>query len=415
MSDRQNTELAPKRPWRAKTAILALGVFAVGTDGFVIVGLLPEIHKTLHVSTAVAGQMVTSFAVAYALMGPVLAALTGKWSRRSVLVTGIMLLGVGNAVTALAHDFALILASRTLAGAGAALFIANAVATAAHLAGDQRRGSAIAMVTAGSTTSLVLGAPLGTVIGGAWGWRAAIWFVTGFAVVVAAAIAVLLPSTKLGDAATLRQRVAPLTDHRVLRILAVTLLAFIGIYLPFTYMSAVFASAIEGTQNRLALLLLVFGIAATAGNLTVGWLVDRYDSRRVVIGATLGVAAVFLVMLPIREVYVLVAICHALSGFVSFSVIGPQQHRIIPYAPPGGASLVTSLNTSTAYLGNFISSIVGGVVISTAGSATYLLPIGAVFAALAAFFTWWPSRSGGRRDAAGAERTTQPTTVERSR
>ncbi|WP_431934163.1 MFS transporter [Nonomuraea jabiensis] len=386
-------------PWRARTAVLTLGTFVVGTDGFIIVGLLPEIRETLHVSAAAAGQLVSVFALAYALLGPVLAAFTGRWPRRRVLVAGVALLAAGNAVTASAHVYGLVLASRVLAGSGAALFVASAVATAAHLAGERLRGSAIAMVTAGATLSLVLGAPLGTLVGGVWGWQTAMWFVAAVAGAVAVVLAVLLPPIRLEQGAALRQRIAPLTDRRVLRILVVTLLAFIGIFLPFTYMSAVFAPAVGGEQARLALLLLVFGVAATAGNLTAGWLTDRYGPRRVVIGATVGVAAVFVVMLPIREVFVLVVIAEALSGVVSYSVIGPQQHRIIAYAPAEGASLVTSLNTSTGYLGNFLASIIGAVILTTTGSAVLLLPIAAAFAAFAAFLTWRLSRP--RREGAG--------------
>ncbi|MEU6353803.1 MFS transporter [Streptomyces sp. NPDC047072] len=377
-------------PWRTQTAILALGAFVVGTDGFIIVGLLPEIRSTLHVSTGAAGQMVSLFSLAYALLGPVLAAFTGKWSRRRVLVAGVVLLAAGNAVTASAGDFGLVLASRVLAGAGASMFMASAVATAAYLSGEARRGRAIAMVTAGATLALVLGAPLGTLIGGAWGWQAAIWFVAAIAAVVAAVLAVLLPPVHLASGASLRERLAPLTDGRVLRVLVVTLLAFVAVFLPFTYMSAVFAPAVDGEQSRLALLLLVFGAAATCGNLGAGHLADRYDPRRVVIGATLGIAAVFLVMLPIRENFVLVAIATAFSGVVSYSVIGPQQHRIIAYASPGGAPLVTSLNTSAAYLGNFLSSALGAAILTR--SAALVLPVAAAFAAVASLLTWWLSR-----------------------
>lgn len=136
----KNETVSGTSPWRARAAVLTLGTFAVGTDGFVIVGLLPQIQKTLQVSTAAAGQLVSVFAIAYALLGPVFAALTGRWSKRRVLVTGIALLAAGNAVTASAHVYGLVLASRVLAGSGAALFVASAVATAAHLAGEQRRG-----------------------------------------------------------------------------------------------------------------------------------------------------------------------------------------------------------------------------------------------------------------------------------
>ncbi|WP_280724700.1 MFS transporter [Kitasatospora sp. MAA4] len=396
MSDSDTT--SPGRGWRARTALLTLGAFAVGTDGFVIVGLLPEMTKSLKISMAEAGQLVSVFTLAYAILSPVLATLTSKWSRRRVLVTALVLLGAGNAITALAQSYGLILASRVLAGSGAAMFAANAVATAATLAGAKRRGSAIAMVTAGSTLALVLGAPLGTFIGSAWGWQAAIWFVTAVAGLVAVAIATLLPKIKLDQSITLRRRLAPLTDRRVLRILVVTVLAFVAIFLPFTYMGAVFAPAIGGDQGRLAVLLLVFGIAATGGNLMSGSLADRRDPRLVVIGATTGIAVVVLLMLTVRGEFALVAVLQALSGVVSFSVIGPQQHRIIGYAPEGGAPLVTSLNTSSAYLGQFLSSVIGASLLATAGSAAYLLPVSAAFALTAAALTWWSKRSSNRHE-----------------
>ncbi|RJO78078.1 MFS transporter [Nocardia panacis] len=378
---------SPDKGWRARIAILALGSFAVGTDGYVIVGLLPQIAGTLHVGIAASGQLVSVFALVYALMAPVLAALTGRWSRRRVLVTALALLGAGNAVTALAGDYALVLASRVVAGCGAALFSASAVATASHLAPQRRRGSAIAMVTTGATLALVLGAPMGTVIGDAWGWQSAIWFITVLAAVVAAAIAVLLPDIRLDPAATLRQRLAPLTDMRVLRVLVVTLLGFVAIFLPFTYMSAVFAPAIDGRESRLALLLMVFGIAATVGNLTAGRLADRYRPRFVVVGALAGIAVVFAIMPLVRDSFVLAVAVQALAGLVCFSVIGPQQHRIIAHAPAGGAPVVTSLNLSTAYLGNFCAGALGAVLLSS--GAAYVPAVAAAFALVAGLVAAW--------------------------
>jgi predicted MFS family arabinose efflux permease len=104
-------------------------------------------------------------------------------------------------------------------------------------------------------------------------------------------------------------------------------------------------------------------------------------------------------MLPIRETFVLVAIATALSGVVSYSVIGPQQHRIITHAPPGGASVVTSLNTSAAYLGNFLSSALGAVILTR--SAAWVLPVAAGFAACAALLTWLLREGGEAVDETG--------------
>ncbi|MFD9594043.1 MFS transporter [Kitasatospora sp. NPDC059973] len=394
MTDPADASLAA--PWGPAATLLALGTFAVGTDAFVIAGLLPDIAGSLHVDVAAAGQLVSVFALAYAVLSPVLAALTGTWSRRTVLVTALLVFGVGNVVTAVAPGYGLVLASRVIAAAGAAMFTPNAGATAAALAGERHRGRAIAIVTVGLTASLALGAPLGTALGDAIGWRATMWFVTALAVPVAAVIALRLPEIRLGTAAGLRRRLSPLTDRRVAGVLACTLLAFVGVYLPYTYISSVFAPAVGGHGARVSLLLLVFGVAGTAGNLMAGHLADRYGPRKVVITATLGLAAVFLAMLEARGSFAAALVSVAFCGVASWSLTAPQQQRIIALAPAGSESLVVSLNAAVLYLAVSLSSALGAVGLKAFGSAGHLLPVAAAFAVSAAGLAWISGRADGR-------------------
>ena len=381
-------ELVTDRRWRPQVAVLAFGAFAVGTDAFVIAGLLPDISRSLSVSVGAAGQLVSVFSLAYAVLSPMLAALTGHWSRRAVLVAALLVFAVGNVATALVPGYPLVLAARVLAAAGAALFTPNAGATAATLAGDRSRGQAIAVVTLGLTCSMVVGAPLGTAIGNAWGWRATMWFVTALAAVVVPIIALRLPRLRSAGAPGLRQRLAPLTDLRLVRVLAGTLLAFVGIYLPYTYISAVFAPALGGDDSRVAVLLLAFGVAGTVGNLVAGKLADRYGPRRVVVTATLVLTAVFLVMPPTRGVLAWVVPVVALAGFCSWSVTTPQQHRAIALSPAGAGPLAVSLNASVLYLAVSLSSAIGAVALERSGSAGVLPMIAAGFVLAAAVLTW---------------------------
>lgn len=391
--------------WLPQVAVLAFGTFTVGTDAFVIAGLLPDISRSLSVSVATAGQLVSVFSIAYAVLSPVLAALTGNWSRRTVLVTALLVFAAGNVATALVPSYPLVLAARVLAAAGAAMFTPNAGATAATLAGEQRRGQAIAVVTVGLTSSLVVGAPLGTAIGNTWGWRSTMWLVTALAAVVVPIIALRLPRMRFAGAAGLRQRFAPLADARVVRVLAGTLLAFTGIYLPYTYISAVFAPALGGDDNRVALLLLAFGVAGTVGNLIAGTLADRYGPRRVVITATLVLAVVFLVMLPSRGVFAAAVPVVALSGIASWSVTAPQQHRAIALSPTGAGPLAVSLNAAVLYLAISLSSVIGAVGLDSFGSAVALPVIAAVFVLAAAILTWLSSPTERRAQATAVEET----------
>ncbi len=129
--------------------MLALGMFAMGTDNFVVAGILPSVAASLHTTASVAGQMVTVYALSYAILAPVMAAVAGRWPRKLLLVSALGIFVAGNAITALATDLNTVLFSRALAGLGAAMFSPTALGVATLLADPERRGRALATVTAG--------------------------------------------------------------------------------------------------------------------------------------------------------------------------------------------------------------------------------------------------------------------------
>ena len=129
--------------------VLALGTFATGTGGFVIAGILPRISGSFGVGVATAGQLVTAFAIAYAVGSPVLAAATGRWPRRVLLAASLAVFVVGSIATALAPTFGLALGGWVVTAIGAALFTPTASAVAATLVAPEQRGRALAIVVGG--------------------------------------------------------------------------------------------------------------------------------------------------------------------------------------------------------------------------------------------------------------------------
>jgi DHA1 family inner membrane transport protein len=124
----------PDARWRSHAVVLAAGTFAVGTDAFVIAGLLPSIAGSLQVSIGQAGQLVTVFALAYAISAPLVGALAAGWPLRTAVLVALLVLGAGNALTALAPAYPVVLASRVVAGVGAALYTASAPTSGAEIA-----------------------------------------------------------------------------------------------------------------------------------------------------------------------------------------------------------------------------------------------------------------------------------------
>src|SRR3954471_8159779 len=119
--------------------VLAVGSFATGSGLLVVAGIVPRIAADLRVSTAAGGQVVTTFALAFALLAPVLAAFTGRVPRRPLLIAALALFVLANLLSALAPTYASLLATRVLAAVGMALYTPNAAAVAAHLVPPHHR------------------------------------------------------------------------------------------------------------------------------------------------------------------------------------------------------------------------------------------------------------------------------------
>lgn len=360
--------------------VLTSATFAVGTDGFLIAGILPDISRSLDVSPSVAGQLVTFFALAYALLSPVLAAATASWPRRRLLVTALLVFTLGNIVVAVAPVYGVAMAGRLVAAAGAAVVTPAATVVATGLVPPQQRGRALALVVAGLSAATALGAPLGTALGGAGHWRLALWGVAALGVLAAVGVAALLPPTPPPPAVGLRRRLAPLRDFRIATVLSTTLLTLTGLYTVYTYISLSFDRATDGSGNRLALLLVVFGLAATAGNLTAGSLTDRFGTRRVLTVALLACVVDFALMpwsgagLPSALPAV------AVWGVCGFGVLVPQQHRLISVSG-AAAPLSIALNATATYLGVGLSGVIGAAGLHLVGAHRLGL-ISVVFLAL---------------------------------
>lgn len=343
--------------------VLATGMFAVGTDSFVIAGILPDVARSLGVTIPVAGQMVTIYALSYALLSPVIAATMSHWPRKRLLLTGLAIFVAGNLLTAVSPSIGWALASRLLAGLGAAMYSPTATATAASLVAPEKRASALAVVIAGLSSATALGAPMGTFIGGLSDWRATMWFVTMVGAVAGLAVYAMLAHIPALPAVSLRQRLAPLKDSRVALTLLTTMTAYTGLFAVYTYIGVSFDRVTGGKPAVLAALLLLWGIAATAGNLSAGKLTDRFGSRRIINGS-IALAALAFASMPWATAQLWsAALVIVIWGACGWGLLVPQQHRLIGLAP-ASAPLLLGLNSAALYVGVSTAGAIGAAGIS---------------------------------------------------
>lgn len=356
--------------------VLALGTFAIGTDSFVVAGILPDVSHAFGIGASTAGQLITVYALVYALMTPVMATVTAHWPRRTVLVAGLVVFIAGNVLTAVLPTFDLVLASRAIAGLGGAMFTPAASAMAAALVAPERRGRALAIVMAGLSGATALGAPIGTLVSSFGDWRLTMWFVAALGLLAMVGVRVLLPQMTPPPPLRLMERLAPVADPRVAMTLLTTLFVLSGLYTVYSYISIAFERATAGDALLLAALISMWGCAAIVGNLAAGFLTDRFGNRRVINIALLVAALDFAFMPMINGTFAGASVVLVIWGFSGWGILVPQQHRLIGIAP-AKAPLLIALNGAAIYIGVSASAALGGGVLQVL-DPRFLGPAGAV-------------------------------------
>jgi predicted MFS family arabinose efflux permease len=367
-------------PWTISALIFAIGTFAMGTDLFVLAGIVPQLSAGLHIPAAAAGQVISVFALTYAVGAPLLSTATASFARRPLLVGALVLFAAANLAAACAPTLALLLVARIVAAIGAALFTPTASACAAMLAGPAHRGRALAIVLGGLTIGTVLGVPVGTLIGQHWGWPASLVFVA--AVALLAVIPVMTRALSAPPPAVpLRARVAVLADPRVALVVGVTTLSTASGILVYTYIAPILAASVHVSDHALAIALLIWGLGGTVGAFASGWLADRYGANRTLLVAILMTAA-SLWLLGLARAAWQIAPLMATFGAAGWAITTPNNHRLTAIVPAQPA-VVISFNASGTYLGQAIGALGGGALLGAHVPPVDLCSAGALIALLA--------------------------------
>src|SRR5882724_11646062 len=362
--------------------LLATGTFAAGTSAQVIAGVLPEVSASLHVSVAATGQLLTAFALTYAVASPLLAAATGRWERRRLLVAAMAMMAVGNALAAIAPNYVTLFAARMLTALGAAVYTPTATTVATELNPPERRARAIATVFGGLTMALVIGIPLGSLLAEPLGYKGVFALVAVLIATAAVAVWFIVPSVPAPPPVGLRERLGVVADRRVLPMLVVTLLVSVAGISVYTYLSELLADVLDVHGGMLSLLLFSYGLGGVLGNVIGGLVTDRFGSRVPLVFSLAG-CVVTMALLPFvaSTGFVGAAAVLVVWGMATWSINPPMQNRLVDIAPKS-AGLVLAINAAAIYLGVGLSGVAGGLVISFSGTRA-LGPVAAVVAAVA--------------------------------
>lgn len=360
--------------------VLAAGIFAMVTSEFAVAGLMPQLAAGLRVGVPQVGYLITAYAVAMALGGPLVSAAVLRLRARTALVALLAVFLAGNALAAAAPTYAVMVVARVVTGATAQAFFGVAVSLAVRLARPDVRGRAVAVVMNGLMLGTLLGLPLSTMVGERLGWRAAFWAVGVLAVAAAVVTALAVPNVRYGDATglPLRRRLGVFARPRLWRTLSTSTFVIGATFAAFSYLNPILTRVSGFRPSTVPLLLVAYGAATLLGNTVVGRLADRHAVRVVVAGLALNLA--FLAGFAVFARHGAVAVgCLVGIGLVGVTMNPALVTRVQRAGDTG--PLVNTVHSSFITGGVVVGSSLGGLTIGAYGLPATLW-LGAALAAV---------------------------------
>jgi predicted MFS family arabinose efflux permease len=350
---------------------LAGAVFVSVTSEFLPTGLIPDMSRDLGVSIPLTGQLVTIFAATVVIATTPLTLVTQRFSRKSLLLVALCTIAVANVLAALAPTFALLVGARILGGLAHGLFWAIVAAYSAHLVAPEHLGRATAITAGGGSAAFVLGVPVGTALGHAFGWRPTFAILGAIVLLLALLVVKFLPA--VDHSIPLRTgeiRLPARKDRslpRIIGVCVVILLVLIGQNTLSTYVTPWLENA-SFSSDSVPLLLFAFGGAGAVGLVLAGFATDRFPRSGFVVAAIAVVLALVALGLAAGSQATVAIVVAAIVWNIAFGGIPAMlQTRMLRTSSFQLRSLAAALQTTAFNIGIGGGAIVGGLTIDLSG------------------------------------------------
>lgn len=359
---------------------LAFGTLALGIAEFVMMGILPDVARSLGVSIPEAGHLISAYALGVCCGAPLLV-VVHKYPLKNILLflAGIILLG--SALAALSVNYWMLLAARFISGLPHGAYFGVASIVAVKLADERHKTGAVSIMVAGMTVANLFGVPLATGLSSSVSWRFPFVLVVFVSIIVLYYIWKWVPSVGALPDEGFKHQFAFLKKDAPWLILAATMFANGGIFCWYSYVSPLLIDEGGFHSGALPALMIAAGFGMVVGNLVSGRLCDRHrPGHVVVITQCVAIAALLLIFCLARYGWLSAALMVVCTGCL-FAVSSPQQFLILKYAPGGellgGASIQMAFN-----MGNAVGAFCGGLPIEAGLSPRYAALVGVPFVAL---------------------------------
>lgn len=342
--------------------ILTVGVFGIINTEMGVIGILPLIAETFHVTVPQAGWTVSIFALVVAISAPVMPLLFSGINRKKVMLLALGIFTLSNVVSMLTTNFTVLLIARALPAFLHPVYVSMAFTVAAASVSKENAPKAVAKVFIGVSAGMVLGVPVTSYIASEVSFTMGMAFFTIVNALVFIATLIFVPSMPVKEKLSYGTQLTVLKNKVMwYSIIAVTLIngALFGF---FSYMSDFLKTVTDVPYKVISMLLLVYGLANIVGNVIAGKQLSANPVRSMILIPFTLVAA-YICLFVMGELLVAMAVIILMLGILAGYGQNTMQYMITEAAPEA-PDFANGLYLLSANLGTTLGAAVCGVFIT---------------------------------------------------
>ena len=342
---------------------MTIAAFIFNTSEFMPIGLLTDIAQTFHITQTTAGTMITIYSWAVMLLSLPLMILASKYSYKKILLTTLFLFALGQGISAIAFSFPLLIIGRLVIACAHAIFWSIASVVAVRLVHEDKREFAMSMIVTGTSVAMIVGLPLGRMIGLLIGWRITFLMVGIISVLLLIFQTIYLPKLQTTQAFTLNELPDLLKNKQLITIYGISLLFASAYYTAYSYIEPFLAQVAKLSNNSITLVLSLFGVAGIGGSYLFSKFYNLNRKRFILISLFCLTIVLFVLKPSTASIITLLLIC-VVWGMSSTAFNVACQSETILVTNEQTSSIAMSIFSGIFNLGIGLGSFIGGQTIN---------------------------------------------------
>lgn len=339
---------------------LAIGGLGIGTTEFTVMGLLPDIARTLQITIPQAGHMISAYAMGVVIGAPILIGYSVKFPPKKVLMVLMVLFTLFNGLSAIAPDYTTMLIIRFMSGLPHGAFFGVGTVVASRMAGKGKEAFYISLMFTGLTVANLIMVPLVTYIGHVYHWRLYFAIVALIGIFALLFLKLWLPAIEANQDTHFLEELKFLKRKQAWLVLAITAIGFGGLFTWFSYITPLMTVVAGIESSQMAYVMILAGGGMVVGNLAGGFVSDRLGPEKTC------VLLIFLMMTALAGVFFLseyrniALVLTFVCGALSMSVAAPINIMMMKAAPKS-EMMAAAFMQAAFNIANAMGAFLGGI------------------------------------------------------